>query len=76
MLGVVANIAVVLSGKIPVNLNFATKNDVARHCIAKSGINLILTVSLLRNKFREFPFSDNSIDCDLFLKKQELANLL
>ena len=75
LLGVVANIAVVLSGKIPVNLNFATKNDVARHCIAKSGINLILTVSLLRNKFREFPFSDNSIDCDLFLKKARTCKL-
>jgi acyl-[acyl-carrier-protein]-phospholipid O-acyltransferase/long-chain-fatty-acid--[acyl-carrier-protein] ligase len=68
-LGIIANIAVILSGKVPVNLNFASTNDVARHCIAKSGINLLLTASALRRKFSDFPFSDNSIDCDTLLKK-------
>ena len=66
--GVIANVAVLLAGKIPVNLNFAVTNDVARHCLAKSGIKLILTVSAMRTKFPEYPFTDNTIDCDTQLK--------
>lgn len=71
--GVIANIAVLLAGKIPVNLNFAVTNDVARHCIAKSGIKLVLTVSAMRTKFPEYPFPESdTIDCDTQLKAYKL----
>lgn len=66
--GIIANVAVLLAGKVPVNLNFAVTNDVARHCLAKSGIKLILTVSAMRSKFKDYPFTDNTIDCDTQLK--------
>ena len=74
-LGIIANLAVIFAGKIPVNLNFASTNDVARHCIAKSGLRLILTASAVREKFVDFPFPSNTIDCDLLLKKYKKTKL-
>lgn len=74
-LGIIANLAVIFAGKVPVNLNFASTNDVARHCIAKSGINLVLTASAVREKFRDFPFPVNTIDCDLLLKKYKKTKI-
>ena len=68
VVGVIANVAVLLADKIPVNLNFSVTNDVARHCLAKSGINLVLTVSAMRTKFADYPFPDNTFDCDTQLK--------
>ena len=74
-LGIIANLAVIFAGKVPVTLNFASTNDVARHCIAKSGINLVLTASAVREKFRDFPFPVNTIDCDLLLKKYKKTKI-
>ena len=74
-LGIIANLAVIFAGKVPVNLNFASTDDVARHCMAKSGLSLILTASAVRDKFPDFPFPTNIIDCDLLLKKYKSTKI-
>lgn len=67
--GIIANLAVIFAGKIPVNLNFANKPSINEHCIQTANINCILTVSALKLKFPEFPWTSNTIQCDIELKK-------
>jgi acyl-[acyl-carrier-protein]-phospholipid O-acyltransferase/long-chain-fatty-acid--[acyl-carrier-protein] ligase len=55
--GALANIAVALAGKVPVNLNFTAGPDAMRHAIKQCGIQTILTsrVFLTRASLEELP---------------------
>lgn len=67
--GVIANLAVLFSGKVPVNLNFASTPDVSTHCLRKARIDLVLTVDKLRRKFPHFPYPSKTICCVEKLKQ-------
>ncbi|QYY37087.1 AMP-binding protein [Ruficoccus sp. ZRK36] len=64
--GVVGNLAVVLAGKTPVNLNFTLGRDAVAACVERAGIKTILTVGAIKEKIDEkcpeFPWTDHMID--------------
>jgi acyl-[acyl-carrier-protein]-phospholipid O-acyltransferase/long-chain-fatty-acid--[acyl-carrier-protein] ligase len=54
--GLIANLAVVLAGKVPVNLNFTAGRGSIESAMRQSGIDRILTVDLVVRKMQEFPW--------------------
>lgn len=61
----VANLACVLAGKTPVNLNFTLGRAALEQCFAKAGIRTVLTVAAFREKVSEkldVPWPENTVD--------------
>lgn len=54
--GLIANLATILAGKIPVNLNFTAGKAAIESAMRQSGIDRILTVDLVVRKMQEFPW--------------------
>ena len=54
--GLLANLAVVLAGKVPVNLNFTAGKDAIESAIRQSGINRFITVDQIVRKVQTFPW--------------------
>lgn len=54
--GLIANLAVVLAGRVPVNLNFTAGKTSTESAMRQSGIDRILTVDLIVRKMQEFPW--------------------
>lgn len=65
--GFVANFALLLSGRIPVNLNFTQGTDLNQHILSVTNIETILTASRVVDKFPEFPWSEDLFWVDHFL---------
>ena len=53
--GVIANLAVILSGKIPVNLNYTASTDAFRSAIAQCNIQRIITSKAFMERFNALP---------------------
>lgn len=64
--GMVANYACTLAGKIPVNLNFTLGRAQLESCLAKAGIETIITVGAMKkqlaDRFPDFPWTEKQID--------------
>jgi acyl-[acyl-carrier-protein]-phospholipid O-acyltransferase / long-chain-fatty-acid--[acyl-carrier-protein] ligase len=56
--GVVANLAVLLAGKIPVNLNFTAGREALEASIRKAGVRCCITAGVLREKLKDFPWPE------------------
>lgn len=56
-----ANLAIVFSGKIPVNLNLTTGEDAARACLRKGEISTIITSPKVQSRFKEFPWTSDVV---------------
>ena len=54
--GMIANLAVMLAGKVPVNLNFTAGKDAIESAIRQSGIDRFLTVDHIVRKMQTFPW--------------------
>ena len=67
--GTVANLAVLFSGKIPVNLNFSLGSNIARQLIKKAEIETLITAEKMIEKFPEFPWTDHTIEISSWFKK-------
>lgn len=67
--GTVANLAVLFSGKIPVNLNFSLGSSIARKLIKKAEIETLITAEKMIEKFPEFPWTDHTIEISSWFKK-------
>jgi len=59
--GYIANLAVVLAGKVPVNLNFTLGPASAEACIQKADIDCLLTTEQVQQKMPHFPWPENGI---------------
>ena len=57
----IANLAVVLAGKVPVNLNFTLGRTSVKGCLQKAGIDCILTTEQVRKKLSDFPWPDSGV---------------
>jgi len=57
--GLIANIAVVLAGKVPVNLNFTAGHEAVRSAIRQSGIDRFITADPFVRKVSTFPWPPN-----------------
>ena len=57
----IANLAVVLAGKVPVNLNFTLGRVSAEACLRKAEIDCILTTEQVRKKMSDFPWPESGV---------------
>ena len=76
--GVLSNVALLLADKSPVNLNFTFGSKNLRYAMKKSGVDAVLSASLMQEKFPQFPWPPNVLDIGDWLreksrKKAELA---
>lgn len=76
----VANLALAMLDKVPVNLNFTTGPDAAEKSIAKAGLRTIVTARPVKEKIPGFPWTERCIDLveerKAVRKKDILRNLL
>ncbi|PZR73095.1 MAG: AMP-dependent synthetase, partial [Chthoniobacterales bacterium] len=73
--GVVANLAVVLAGKIPVNLNFTSAHDAIESAIEQAGLSTIITARLMAKRLEDFPWTSQVIHLDEVLPPMKKAIL-
>jgi len=57
--GLVANLAVLFAGKIPVNLNFTAGHEAVRSAIRQSGVDRFITADPFVRKVASFPWPPN-----------------
>ena len=58
----VANLAVVLAGKVPVNLNFTAGRAANESAIARAGLERIITAAAMAAQLKDFPWPAQQID--------------
>ena len=73
--GVVANLAVIFAGKIPVNLNFTSARDSIESAKEQAGLSTIITARLLAKRLEEFPWTPQVIYLDEILPTMKRAIL-
>ena len=71
--GVVANLAIVLAGKIPVNLNFTSARDSIESATVQAGLSTIITARMLAKRLEDFPWTPQVIHLDEILPKMKRA---
>jgi len=71
----IANLGVLLSGKIPVNLNFSAGRAANEAAIARAGIQRLITAPALVDQIKDFPWLENRIDIAELCKGFSPANL-
>jgi acyl-[acyl-carrier-protein]-phospholipid O-acyltransferase/long-chain-fatty-acid--[acyl-carrier-protein] ligase len=59
--GYIANLAVVLAGKVPVNLNFTLGPSSAATCLQKADVDCLLTSERVQHKTPHFPWPEGGI---------------
>jgi acyl-[acyl-carrier-protein]-phospholipid O-acyltransferase / long-chain-fatty-acid--[acyl-carrier-protein] ligase len=59
---VIANLAVVCAGKVPVNLNFTAGRAAIESSLAESGVRTVLTADAMRARLPDFPWPARSPD--------------
>jgi acyl-[acyl-carrier-protein]-phospholipid O-acyltransferase / long-chain-fatty-acid--[acyl-carrier-protein] ligase len=69
--GVVANLAVVFAGKIPVNLNFTSARDSIESAREQAGLSTIITARMLVKRLEDFPWTPQVIHLDEILPKMK-----
>lgn len=60
--GFITNLAVVLCGKVPVNLNFTAGPQAITASIRKAGIETIISAEAIKEKVPDFPWIDDTRD--------------
>ena len=71
--GVVANVAVVLAGKIPVNLNFTAGRESIRSAQAQAGLATIISARAMAKKLEDFPWTPEVLHLDELLPAMKPA---
>ncbi len=71
----VANLGVLLSGKIPVNLNFSAGRAANEAAIARAGIQRLITANAVVEQVKDFPWLENRVDLAELTKSFSPANL-
>jgi acyl-[acyl-carrier-protein]-phospholipid O-acyltransferase/long-chain-fatty-acid--[acyl-carrier-protein] ligase len=71
--GVVANLAIVFAGKIPVNLNFTSARDSVESAKEQAGLSTIVTARILAKRLEDFPWTPQVIYLDEILPKMKRA---
>ena len=65
--GVLANLAVLLAGKVPVSLNFTSGRAALESAMKRAGIDTVITATLAEKKMESFPWPENIIRLDKIL---------
>jgi acyl-[acyl-carrier-protein]-phospholipid O-acyltransferase/long-chain-fatty-acid--[acyl-carrier-protein] ligase len=59
---VIANLAVVCAGKVPVNLNFTSSRAAVESSLDEAGVRTILTADAMRARLADFPWTARVLD--------------
>jgi len=70
--GMIANLAVILAGKIPVNINFTSSHTAVQSCIRQADLDKFITADPFVRKVNSFPWPPNR---DLIYIERTLPNL-
>jgi acyl-[acyl-carrier-protein]-phospholipid O-acyltransferase/long-chain-fatty-acid--[acyl-carrier-protein] ligase len=62
--GLVANLAVILAGKIPVNLNFTSLREAIESATEQAGLRTTITARAMAERLEDFPWTPNVIHLD------------
>jgi acyl-[acyl-carrier-protein]-phospholipid O-acyltransferase / long-chain-fatty-acid--[acyl-carrier-protein] ligase len=73
--GVVANLAILLANKIPVNLNFTSARDSIESAKEQAGLSTIITAQMLAKRLEDFPWTPQVIYLEEVLPKMKGAIL-
>jgi acyl-[acyl-carrier-protein]-phospholipid O-acyltransferase/long-chain-fatty-acid--[acyl-carrier-protein] ligase len=68
---VIANLAVALAGKVPVNLNFTSARDSIESAREQAGLSTIISARLLAKRLDDFPWTPQVIHLDETLPKMK-----
>ena len=72
---VVANLAVTLAGKVPVNLNFTSARESIESAIEQAELRTIISASALEKRLPDFPWTPQRAQLDQLLPKMKGAIL-
>ena len=64
---VLANLAVLLAGKVPVSLNFTAGPDALKSAMRRAEIETVLTASIVERKMEHFPWPEHILRLDQVL---------
>ena len=64
---VLANLAVLLAGKVPVSLNFTAGPDALKSAMRRAGIDTVITAKIVERKMEQFPWPENIVRLDEIL---------
>ena len=73
--GALANVAVVLAGKVPVNLNFTSSREAIASAQAQAGLQTIISARAMAQKLEAFPWAPTVIHLDQLLPTMKPAIL-
>src|SRR6185295_3214900 len=59
---IIANLAVLCAGKVPVNLNFTVSAAALEASLRIGGISTVISAAALRPKFPNFPWPEHTLD--------------
>ena len=62
--GIVANLGILLAGKVPVNFNFTAGRAALEVSMRKAEVTCCITAGLVRTKFKEFPWPAEVIELE------------
>lgn len=60
--GMVANLALALAGKVPVNLNFTAGRDALESCFRRAEMDTVISAEALKKKLADFPWPERTFD--------------
>lgn len=60
--GTIANLSVICSGKIPVNLNFTAGRTAVETSLVLAEITTVISAEAMKTKFPNFPWPENTLD--------------
>ncbi len=72
---VVANLAVTLAGKVPVNLNFTSARESIESAIEQAEIRTIISANALAKRLPDFPWTSQRVQLDEVLPKMKVKIL-
>ena len=74
--GTITNIALLLAGKTPVNLNPTLSHEAALHCLHQAGVQTIITTEQLEKKFPKYPWPDRVVRIEHAVRDLSLPGIL
>jgi acyl-[acyl-carrier-protein]-phospholipid O-acyltransferase/long-chain-fatty-acid--[acyl-carrier-protein] ligase len=66
---IVANLGILLAGKIPVNFNFTAPRPALEASIQKAGVTTCITAGIVRQKLKDFPWPEKVLQLEELVPK-------
>jgi len=70
--GTATNVALMLAGKTPVNLNPLMDTETCQHVLTTAGIKNVITAAAITKKFPDFQFPENTQNIESLVERKEV----